>query len=365
MLNGIIYIYKNSDFDLNLINTNLLIASNLILLLGMLGAAFPLQNFFNFIIFGQNKRGINSLSAVDGNTWRGFSSSAESIGEFYGFVLLFYFLMTYFKKINFNYKVLTLTILPVYGLYESNNFATIISLTIILILIVAFKNYKRAQFRNILLFIFLLSIIGSFFLVNKLGYEYISTQLLYEASLHSNFFPNLSSEVKSVEITKYFDSGEIVSLIDIENKNRGSNLLVYLSNVYFQSNFNLPFVPNLVTFISFLSIIINRNEMWGIFVAKYNPNIIESLFGNGPNQLNNYLYSLNIKLDVPFEKLNLLYLPHSSFLDIFLFFGILGVFIFIFWNFYILRYTSQEPQFKFLLIFLLLNLGKSDSLFIS
>ena len=184
MLNGIIYIYKNSDFDLNLINTNLLIASNLILLLGMLGAAFPLQNFFNFIIFGQNKRGINSLSAVDGNTWRGFSSSAESIGEFYGFVLLFYFLMTYFKKINFNYKVLTLTILPVYGLYESNNFATIISLTIILILIVAFKNYKRAQFRNILLFIFLLSIIGSFFLVNKLGYEYISTQLLYEASLH-------------------------------------------------------------------------------------------------------------------------------------------------------------------------------------
>ena len=98
MLNGIIYIYKNSDFDLNLINTNLLIASNLILLLGMLGAAFPLQNFFNFIIFGQNKRGINSLSAVDGNTWRGFSSSAESISEFYGFVLLFYFLMTYFKK---------------------------------------------------------------------------------------------------------------------------------------------------------------------------------------------------------------------------------------------------------------------------
>ena len=79
MLNGVIYIYKNSKFDFNLINTNLLIASNLILIFGIMGAASPLQNFFNFIIFGQNKRGINSLSAVDGNTWRGFSSSAEYI----------------------------------------------------------------------------------------------------------------------------------------------------------------------------------------------------------------------------------------------------------------------------------------------
>ena len=51
----------------------------------------------------------------------------------------------------------------------------------------------------------------------------------------------------------------------------------------------------------------------GNICRKYNPNIIESLFGNGPNQLNNYLYSLNIKLDVPFEKLNLLYLPHYPF----------------------------------------------------
>ena len=362
MLNGVIYIYKNSKFDFDLINTNLLIASNLILILGITGAASPLQNFFNFIIFGQNKRGINSLSAVDGNTWRGFSSSAESIGEFYGFVLLFYFLMIFFKKIKFNYKVLALTILPVYGLYESNNFASIISLIIILLLIFAFKNYRKNQFRNILLTLFFLSIVGSFFLVNKLGYEYVSTQLLYEASLHSNLFSGLSSEAKSVEITQYFNAGDIESLINIENKNNGSSLLVYLSNIFFQSNFNVPLIPNLVTLISFISIIINRNEMWGIFIAKYNPNIIELLFGNGPNQLNNYLFKLNINLDVPFEKINSLYLPHSSFLDIFLFFGVVGIFIFILWNLYILGNNSEEPQLKFLLIFLLLNLSKSDSL---
>ena len=56
----------------------------------MLGAVSPLQNFFNYIIFGQNKRGINSLTSVDGNTWRGFSSSAESIESFMD---LFYFFL--------------------------------------------------------------------------------------------------------------------------------------------------------------------------------------------------------------------------------------------------------------------------------
>lgn len=362
MFNGIIYVYKHSSFNLGLININLLYSSNLILLLGLSGAASPLLNFFNFIIFGQNKRGINSLSAVDGNTWRGFSSSAESIGEFYGFVLLFYFFITYLKKVNFDYRILPLLLLPIYGLYESNNFAAMVSLSFSLLLVIVFKNYRQSQLKKILLLLFLIIIIGSFLLVNQLGNTYVSTQLLYEASLHSNLFSNLSSEAKSVEITRYFNAGEIESLINVENKNKGSSLLVFLSNVYFQSNFNMPAIPNLVTLISFISIIINRNEMWGIFIAKYNPNIIETIFGNGPNQLNNYLYKLKIKLDVPFEKLDSLYLPHSSFLDIFLFFGVTGLIVFILWNIYLLGANSKNHEFKFLLIFLLLNFGKSDSL---
>ena len=52
--------------------------------------------------------------------------------------------------------------------------------------------------------------------------------------------------------------------------------------------------------------------MWGIFIAKYSPNFVETLFGNGPNQLNNYLYSQEVRLDLPEEKLKSLYLPHSS-----------------------------------------------------
>ena len=54
--------------------------------------------------------------------------------------------------------------------------------------------------------------------------------------------------------------------------------------------------------------------MWGIFIAKYSPNLLEALFGNGPYQLNNYLYAQDITLDMPEEMDDSLFLPHSSFL---------------------------------------------------
>jgi len=362
ILNGFIYIYRQSNFDLKKISFNLLISSNLIVLIGLLGAVSPLQNFFNYIIFGQNKRGINSLSSVDGNTWRGFSSSAESIGEFYGFVLLFSLIIIYYKKVDFNYSILFFLILPVYGLFKSNNFAATISLFSIGLLIFVVKYLKNLQKRNLILISLIFLIFGPYLLINKLGLEYASTQLLYEASLNSNFFSYLDKEAKFMEITRYFNSGAIDSLINDKNKNNGSTLLAYLSNLYLQSNFNIPLVPNVVTIISFVSIIINRSEMWGIFIAKYNPNFIEAIFGNGPYQLNNYLYNLKIDLDVPYEKLSSLFLPHSSILDIFVFFGILGLLVFLLWNFYLLITKSSSPEYKFLLIFLLLNLSKSDSL---
>ena len=180
--------------------------------------------------------------------------------------------------------------------------------------------------------------------------------------MHSNLFSDLSSEAKSVEITRYFNAGEIESLLNIVNKGSSSSSLEYLSQIYLQSNFNISFVPNLVTVISFLSIIINRNEMWGIFTAKYNPNFIESVFGNGPYQLNNYLFNLKLRLDVPEEKLNSLFLPHSSALDILVFFGILGIILFIAWNIYYITLSTNSAVNKLLLLFLLLNIVKSDSI---
>lgn len=362
IVNGLVYLYKESELDLITLNYNMLISSNFIVILGLLGAAFPIYNFFNFIIFGQNKRGIDSLASVDGNTWRGFSASAESIGEFFAFTLLFFFIMVYLKKFEISKYSALLLILPIYGLYKSNNFAAVLSLILVSFVIVAMTHFNKKVLNKLVISFSLVTLIGSYFLINNLGFEYVSTQLLYEASLHSNFFTYLSSEAKSVEITNYFDAGQIQNLINIKNQGQGSSLLIFLSTVYEQTLFNFPYIPNFVTVISFVSIMINRNEMWGIFTAKFNPNLIESLFGNGPYQLNNYLYNLKINLDVPEGKLNALYLPHSSFLDILVFFGFFGLLMFLFFNFYVLKQKSTNPEYKLLLIFILLNFAKSDSL---
>ena len=103
ILNSFIFLAKESKINYKVISFNLLLSSNLIVVFGFLGSYSPLQNFFNYLFFGQNKRGINKLSSVDGNTWRGFSASAESIGEFYGFVILFCFLTLYLKKNEIKY----------------------------------------------------------------------------------------------------------------------------------------------------------------------------------------------------------------------------------------------------------------------
>ena len=69
-----------------------------------------------------------------------------------------------------------------------------------------------------------------------------------------------------------------------------------------------------------------------------------------------------MRLDVPEEKLNSLFLPHSSALDILVFFGILGIILFIAWNIYFITLSTNNSVNKLLLLFLLLNIVKSDSI---
>ena len=79
-------------FNFELFIRNSLIAGSLTCFLGIIGALYPLGNFLNFYIFGQNKRGMKEFSSIAGNTWRGFAPSAESVGEFYGFIIILVFL---------------------------------------------------------------------------------------------------------------------------------------------------------------------------------------------------------------------------------------------------------------------------------
>ena len=79
-------------------------------------------------------------------------------------------------------------------------------------------------------------------------------------------------------------------------------------------------------------------------------------------QLNNYLYKQNVRLDLPEEKLSSLFLPHSSIMDLLIFFGCFGVLIFLFFNLYLYFIKNKNSIYKYLIFFIMLNILKSDSL---
>ena len=70
---------------------------------------------------------MKEFTSIAGNTWRGFSSSAESIGEVFGFIILIFLILAVSKKIKITNKYNLLTLVVVFGLIRSNNFASILS----------------------------------------------------------------------------------------------------------------------------------------------------------------------------------------------------------------------------------------------
>ncbi len=363
LLNGFIYLINVSKVNVKTVVKNSVLSSGIVVFFGIVGSISPLFNFYNFLFFGQNKRGIDKLESVAGNTWRGFSASAESIGEFFGFTIVLLLILFFSKKLDFSTYYIPFFLLGIFGLYRANNFAAYISILLTILLYIYVEKIKN---RNLKIYLFIggifVSLILFSYLVNNLGKEYVSTELLYEATLHSNLYPEDVEYTKTTEITNYFNAGEIYSLLTYEANNQISSSLRFLSNIFYQENLNIPFVPNIVTVLSFISLMINRTEMWGIFIAKYSPNLTESLFGNGPMQLNNYLYKQNVRLDLPEEKLSSLFLPHSSIMDLLIFFGCFGVIIFLFFNLYLYFIKNKNSIYKYLIFFIMLNILKSDSL---
>ena len=69
LLIGVKYIVDLSKetVDLNLLSNNFLIASSLIVFIGLAGAINLPVNFLSFYILGHNKSGMNTLQSVDGN----------------------------------------------------------------------------------------------------------------------------------------------------------------------------------------------------------------------------------------------------------------------------------------------------------
>ena len=356
-----------NKLDFSQVKTNLLIVGSLIVGFGYLGSINPFINFFNMIFFGQNKRGMKVFSSIEGNTWRGFSPSAESIGEFFGFVILFYLIYLIDKKGTFKTYDFLLFIPIFYGLYRSNNFASILS-TSILFLYILFKNYSSLGFRKrinskyVILSISVLVVLLSFFFVQN-DYEYLSTELIYEATLHQDFFSSDNSYKNYLSVEQKMIERDLKTLLSLDdNYLKASSSYMMLVNIFTQS-FNIPLVPNIVSVFSIIAFYINRTEMWGIFIAKYDPDVVSGIFGYGPLQMNEYLYKHNVRLDVPVYEQSGLFLPHSSLLDVLIFFGLAGISFLMFLLFKIFKdQVGIKSNIKYILVFLVVNLLKSDSI---
>ncbi len=365
VVNGIIYLLSKEKFTDSFVKLKdgFLISGSMITVFGLLGASSVVFNFFNFYIFGQNKRGMKDLESVAGNTWRGFSSSAEFIGEFYAVSLLITIYYYLSKNQKITYKDAALISLCLFGLYKSNNFAAIISLLGFSIYLILKIRYKLSLSNRQLLGIFLIAIllIGGILYISN--YRLLSTILIEEALLHSELFQFSDNYINFLKKDKYFQEQDYMTLLEIDNNyTRASSSLLLLINIY-TPKFDIPLVPNIIALLSAVSLFINRTELWGIFIAKYSPSITDAFFGYGPQQLSNYLYDHRIRLDVPEYKLNMLFLPHSSLLDSILFFGLTGILIFILYcSINIYKNNYNEGLFFYIFLFLILNLLKSDSL---
>ena len=155
----------------------------------------------------------------------------------------------------------------------------------------------------------------------------------------------------------YFENENILSILTFNDQ--GENLstsLLMLVDIFTTEN-NIPFIPNIVAVISAFSLVINRSERWGVFIAKYNQSISDFLFGYGPMQLYEYY------LEHPMKEPSGLLLPHSSLLVLLIFSGFVGIVLFSFLIYkYLLKNFSGLGLMKYLLIFQIINLIKSDSL---
>lgn len=330
LINGLISIFEiQYNFEIEKYFYNMLYSSLLIFFIGLAGSGIPLFNFLSYYLFGLNKYGITRTNLFEINewgeriAWRGLYPSAETIGEFFAILIFIYFYLLLNKKINFNLFNLISIIISFICLFASNNRAAFISI-LLCILMLTYKNFKFYM-KYIVLIVFIgisLILIG----INNLSYSinFIGDSLLNDAIYYSLGEENYSSSVK------YF--------IDIKQSK--------------------SFQYTVISLLSIVSFYINRSELWGIFFARYNPEIQDVLFGSGLLNFGQLYGDVNINSTYSFL------LPHSSILSLILFVGIINLTVFLVFILknLIFKIRFSDNIFIYLSIFALLNLFKSDSM---
>ena len=334
LISGIIIYFKQyqKTFNFKLFTSNSLISTSILFVLSYLSSSMPFINFYSYYYFGLTKFPTNNQSLFSFNEWgekvpwRGLFPSAETSGEFYALAIICTILfMIDEKKINLRFSIFL--IFPILGLYASNNKAATVSIVIIIFLKLIYEYQVNSKIKFIFIFVVLSLFILFVRLENILySFNFSSNQLLAFANSYS---------------------------LDLNN----SSAVQYLNN---QSNIlsKALFVPSILIFF------INRSELWGIFLSRYNPDILEFLFGTGPFNFSRYFSEIDIlsyRVGTG-NQLGLL-LPHSSLLNLLLFFGLFGVVIYFGLIIFTLKnMRNYQGNLQLIAFFILLNILKSDSI---
>ena len=144
---GFLYICKVSlkNIELNKLKINFLTSGVLVIFFSLISAFNPVINFFTYYYFGLNKTASKTFDPVAGNAWRGISPSAEAIGEFFAFTVLFTLFVTVYKKAKLSILEICLLLVNLYGLYKSNNFAAATSMLVVIVLFFIFLKIQNQK----------------------------------------------------------------------------------------------------------------------------------------------------------------------------------------------------------------------------
>ncbi len=333
---GITYFFIERMIGFNLKNFGeyFLISSTGIVVLGYLGSSIPFVNFFNYYLFGLTKFGTDNQEMFGFNywgekvAWRGFFPSAETIGEFFALSLLIFFLL---KLDNYQMSKAAYFYLPMslIGLYTSNNRAATIALLLCLLLKLNNKFKFSKTYKTLFVLAFIVVIVAF------IGFGNLNYSLSFTSNnmIKAGFDYSLDSNQSSA-----------IRYIDNLSSNSLSSLLLLL--------------------IGQIAFLVNRAELWGLFLSRYNPNILEFLFGTGPFGLSDHYSEINI-LTIRIgtgQDLGFL-LTHSSILLVMVFFGIIGLILILALVALLLKKLKHIDYDGYLItIFIILNLFKSDSI---
>jgi hypothetical protein len=338
--------------QINKLLNNFLYSGVLITTLSIISATGPIQNLFTYYYLGLNKGASSTFDSVSGNAWRGISSSAEAVGEFFAFtVLLVITVALTSKSFRIGFFQQSLILVNLYGLYRSNNFAATFSMLLLIIFICIFYYIRSIKVRTLLVSLILVSIPVSYFLFfNTASLDELNRKVIKE-SLEISYIEGLETNEygqSAIEQNRFLEL-----LQSQEGLSQVSTSLTFLINEYHFSERNN--LPNITSLISSVAYPINRSEKWGVFIGKYNPNINTFLLGTGLNNLSNYY------LNHPTKTNTGLVLPHSGILSYLIYTGCIGLFLF--FSFIIRKVIISKDNHLYLvsIVFFILNVLKSDS----